>query len=59
MRNKVFNLLIGLILMVFAIFPAFASTVRELNWEDLIPDAAAFEDPFEAMDRVTLVFITS
>ncbi len=37
--------------------PAFASTVKELAWDELIPSAVAFDDPFEAMDREKLEYL--
>jgi hypothetical protein len=57
MRNKVLDTLTGLLLLVFFLVPAFASTVRELNWNDLVPSAVTFDDPFEAMDREKLEYL--
>ncbi len=37
--------------------PAFASTVKELAWDELIPSAVAFDDPFEEMDREKLEYL--
>ena len=41
----------SLLLIYFFVLPAVASTVRELNWDDLIPSAVVFDDPFAEMER--------
>lgn len=52
---------IRFILLVFSLIvltiPAFASTVKELTWGELIPSAVAFDDPFEEMDREKLEYL--
>ena len=48
----------GLILLcVLCALPVAATQVRQMTWEDLIPNTVAFEDPFEAMDRVKLAYL--
>lgn len=43
--------------LIVLTLPAFASTIKELAWSDLVPSATAFEDPFEAMDREKLEYL--
>ena len=63
--NPIFNLLVTkkqsfpavILLMVFFLAPVFAGAVKELTWDDLIPVAVVFDDPFEAMDREKLEYL--
>jgi hypothetical protein len=45
-----------ILLMVFFLVPAFATTVRELNWDDLKP-VIEFDDPFEKLTRDQLYYL--
>ncbi len=57
MPNKMLNTVMVLLLMVFFLIPAVASTVRELNWNDLIPKSVVFDDPFAEMEREKLEYL--
>ena len=46
-----FKTLTSLLLIFLFLVPAVASTVRELNWDDLISSAVVFDDPFAEMER--------
>jgi len=49
--------LVLILLLLFLQVPVFASTVRELTWDDLIPNTVTFVDPFEALERETLEYL--
>ena len=57
MQTKVFLILTGSILLGCLLAPSFASTVRELNWDDLIPEEVQFDDPFETLGREKLEYL--
>ena len=57
MQSKVFLILTGSILLGCLLAPSFASTVRELNWDDLIPEEVQFDDPFETLGREKLEYL--
>ena len=57
MQNKIFRTLTGLLFTFFLLVPAFASTVRELTWEDLVPNSVAFDDPFAELEREQLEYL--
>lgn len=48
--------LIVILLSLVLALPVTASQVRELNWDDLVPDIR-FDDPFEALDREKLGYL--
>lgn len=45
-----------LLLFVFSLVPAFAATVKELNWDDLKP-VIEFDDPFEKLTPDQLFYL--
>jgi hypothetical protein len=49
--------LIVILLSLVLALPVTASQVRELNWDDLVPESVAFVDPFEAIDREKLEYL--
>ena len=52
--------LVGLLLFILLglnLFTASASNVKELGWQDLIPERVTFDDPFAAMDRDHLEYL--
>ena len=50
--------IISLAVLLLAItVPAIASSLRELNWDDLIPSTATFDDPFTEMEREKLEYL--
>ena len=57
MKHMRFNSLFALLLLLFFLIPASASTVMELNWDDLIPKSVAFDDPFAEMEREKLEYL--
>ena len=57
MQTKVFLILTGSILLGCLLATSFASTVRELNWDDLIPEEVQFDDPFETLGREKLEYL--
>jgi len=57
MKNRLLKLLVLMVFSLSLLAPVFASTVRELNWDDLIPNSVTFDDPFEALDRETLEYL--
>ena len=56
MRN-IFKTMMSLLLIYFFVLPAVASTVRELNWDNLIPNTVVFDDPFAEMEREKLEYL--
>jgi hypothetical protein len=57
MKTAITKILPILLLTLTLITTAVASTVRELNWNDLIPKSVAFDDPFAEMDREKLEYL--
>ena len=55
MRRQVTWVLV--LLCVLCALPVAATQVRQMTWDDLIPSAAIFDDPFEAMDREELEYL--
>lgn len=49
--------LIVILLSLVLALPVTASQVRELGWEDLIPNTVSFDDPFETLDREQLEYL--
>jgi hypothetical protein len=49
--------LIFILLSLVLALPVTASQVRELDWEDLIPNTVSFDDPFETLDREQLEYL--
>lgn len=49
--------LIVILLSLVLALPVTASQVRELDWEDLIPNTVSFDDPFETLDREQLEYL--
>lgn len=49
--------LIFILLSLVLALPVTASQVRELGWEDLIPNTVSFDDPFETLDREQLEYL--
>jgi len=56
MQDKMSNILTVLLLTAFFLAPANASTVRELNWDDLKP-VIEFDDPFEKLTPDQLSYL--
>jgi hypothetical protein len=57
MKTAITKILPILLLTLTLITTAVASTVRELNWNDLIPKSVAFDDPFAEMEREKLEYL--
>jgi hypothetical protein len=57
MKTAITKTLPILLLTLTLITTAVASTVRELNWNDLIPKSVAFDDPFAEMEREKLEYL--
>ncbi|WP_136809022.1 DUF3299 domain-containing protein [Desulfosediminicola flagellatus] len=57
MTNRLLKLLVLMVFSLSLLAPVFASTVRELTWDDLIPSSVKFDDPFAALDRETLEYL--
>ena len=53
---KKHSIRVVILLIVFFLVPAFASTVRELNWDDLKP-VIEFDDPFEKLTPDQLFYL--
>ena len=47
-----------LLVVMMVLLPMVASAARELNWDDLVPASAEFDDPFTRLDEQQLYELT-
>ena len=45
---------VPLLMLALIAWPTHADTVRELSWDDLVPETADFDDPFEKLTEEQL-----
>ena len=57
MTKKMLSTVVVLLLFIFFLIPAVASTIRELKWDDLVPKSVVFNDPFAEMEREKLEYL--
>jgi len=57
MVNKLVTMIAMSLLSLVLLTPVLASSVREITWDNLIPNSVDFDDPFEALERETLEYL--